>query len=421
MPKVRFIHTADLHLDTPFKGLSRWNSELSKKLKDATFKSFRNIIDICSDKKVDFLIISGDIFDSESKSLAAQLRFVSELKSLSEKGIPAYFICGNHDPLKSWLDTSDLPENVIRFGSSGVQFLTFKKADTAIADIHGISFNEKAISRNLAAEFKLAPDPAPISIAVLHGTVGAPGPHENYAPFSREDVAGKGFDYWALGHIHKKKVVSASNPAILYPGNPQGRDFGESGEKGCYLVEISEGHDPVVEFIPSQVIRFENLEIDMSAVGKIESLQGKITEALEKAENYNEDVNYILRINLIGSTGLHKSINDMAEIDELVEFLNEGQLNQQYFRWIDRIYVNTRPDIDIEKIKNGTGFSAEILKNFDTYLKDDNKLSELIKNTEEDFVNAQAKKETGDFSDSSEKEMLEKARMILLDKLIKEE
>jgi len=421
MPKVRFIHTADLHLDTPFKGLSRWNSDLAKKLKDATFKSFKNIIDLCSDRRVDFLIISGDIFDSENKSLTAQLRFVTELKSLSGKGIPVYFTCGNHDHLKSWLDSVDLPENVHRFDSSGVQFQTFKKGDAAIADIHGISFNEKAVSRNLAAEFRLAPDPAPISIAVLHGTIGNPGPHENYAPFSREDVTGKGFDYWALGHIHKKRVISASNPAIFYPGNPQGRDFGEQGEKGCYLVEISESHDPVVEFIPSQVIRFENLEIDMSAVGKIESLQDKINEALEKVENYNEYVNYILRINLTGRTGLHKSINVKAEIDDLVEFLNGGQLNKQYFRWIDQVYVNTRPDIDIEKIKNGTGFSAEILKNFDTYLEDDNKLTELINNADEDFVNAQARKEAGDFTENTKKAILEKARMILLDKLTNEE
>jgi DNA repair exonuclease SbcCD nuclease subunit len=421
MPKVRFIHTADLHLDTPFKGLSRWNSDLSKKLKDATFKSFKNIIDLCSDRRVDFLIISGDIFDSENKSLTAQLRFVTELKSLSGKGIPVYFTCGNHDHLKSWLDTVDLPENVHRFDSSGVQFQTFKKGDAAIADIHGISFNEKAVSRNLAAEFRLAPDPAPISIAVLHGTIGNPGPHENYAPFSREDVAGKGFDYWALGHIHKKRVISASNPAILYPGNPQGRDFGEQGEKGCYLVEISESHDPVVEFIPSQVIRFENLEIDMSAVGKIETLPDKINEELEKVENYNEYVNYILRINLTGRTGLHKSINVKAEIDDLVEFLNGGQLNQQYFRWIDQVYVSTRPDIDIEKIKNGTGFSAEILKNFDTYLEDDKKLKELINNADEDFVNAQARKEAGDFTENTKKAILEKARMILLDRLTNEE
>ena len=159
----------------------------------------------------------------------------------------------------------------------------------------------------------------------------------------------------------------------------------------------------------------------MSAVGKIESLQDKINEALEKVENYNEYVSYILRINLTGRTGLHKSINVKAEIDDLVEFLNGGQLNQQYFRWIDQVYVNTRPDIDIEKIKNGTGFSAEILKIFDTYLEDDKKLTELINNAEEDFVNSQARKEAGDFTENTKKAILEKARMILLDKLTNEE
>lgn len=421
MPKVRFIHTADLHLDTPFKGLSRLNSDLSKRLKDATFRSFRNIINLCSEKKVDFLVISGDIFDSESKSLAAQLRFVSELKSLSEKGIPAYFICGNHDPLKSWLDTIDLPENVIRFGHSAGQFHTFRKSGTAIADIHGISFNEKAVTRNLAGEFRLAPDPAPVSIAVLHGTIGSPGPHENYAPFTRGDVAGKGFDYWAMGHIHKNRIVSYSNPAIVYPGNPQGRDFGEPGEKGCYLVEITDGHDPAFEFIQSQVIRFESLEIDMSVVSKIELLRDKINEALENSENYNNEVDYILRINLTGRSGLHKSINDKSEIIELVDFLNEGVPDQKYLRWIDQVYVNTRPEIDIEKIKKGTGFPAEVLNNFDIYFEDKDKLAELIKIAEEEFVNAQAKKEAGDFSENNLAEILEKARMILLDKLIREE
>jgi hypothetical protein len=159
----------------------------------------------------------------------------------------------------------------------------------------------------------------------------------------------------------------------------------------------------------------------MSAVSKIEYLQGKINEELEKTENYKEDVNYILRINLSGRTSLHKSINDKAETDALAELFNEGQLNQQYFRWIDQIYVKTRPDIDIEKIKSGTGFSAEILKKFDSYLKDDKKLEDLIKEAGEDFSNAQAKKEIAETTEDINKEMLDQAKMILLDKLIREE
>jgi len=421
MLKIKFIHTADLHLDTPFKGLSSWNADLSKKLKDATFKSFKNIIDLCISKKVDFLIISGDIFDSENKSLAAQLKFVTELKRLSDKGIATYFTCGNHDPLKSWLDTIKLPENVYRFDSSKGQFMTFKKGEDAIADIHGISFHEKVVKENLAADYKLAPNPSPISIAVLHGTVGIPGPHENYAPFKTSDVVKKRFDYWALGHIHKKQVIHPSNPAIIYPGNPQGRDFGESGEKGCYLVEISKGNDPIAEFIPTQLIRFEDLTIEMTGIDQIELLQGKINEALEHASNYDENANYLLRITLNGRTGLHSSLNDQVQIEELVQHYNDEQSDKQYFTWIDKIYVNTQPDIDIEKIKSGVGFSSEILKSFDTYLEDNKKLAELIKTVEEDFVNVQARKEISEFTDDINKNLFEKAKMILLDKLIKQE
>ena len=145
MTKVKFIHTADLHLDTPFKGLANWNSDLASKLKDATFKSYKNIIDICLQERADFLVISGDIFDSEYKSLAAQIKFVNELKVLSDRGIPTYFICGNHDPLSSWLENLEMPEKVFRFNSSEVDCMTYQKNNIPAADIYGISFQYKVI------------------------------------------------------------------------------------------------------------------------------------------------------------------------------------------------------------------------------------------------------------------------------------
>ena len=139
MTKIKFIHTADLHLDTPFKGLSNWNSELAGKLKNATFAAFRNIVDLCLREHVDFLLISGDTFDSENRSLAAQLKFVSELKRLSDNGVRVYFICGNHDPLNAWLEDLQMPENVFRFNAEEVENFTFPKNGRSIADIYGIS------------------------------------------------------------------------------------------------------------------------------------------------------------------------------------------------------------------------------------------------------------------------------------------
>ena len=305
MTKVKFLHTADLHLDTPFKGLSIWNSDLASKLKDATFESFRKIINLCLKEKVDFLVISGDIFDSENKSLAAQLKFVSNIKRLSDKGIPTYFICGNHDPLSSWLDTLQMPKNVFRFDSSKVEKFTYKKDNISIADIYGISYQNKVVKKNLALKYKLSTNPSPISIAILHGTIGAAGPHENYAPFNVEDVVNKNYDYWALGHIHKRQIIHKSNPTIVYSGNPQGRDFGETGAKGCYLVEINEVNSPLIKFIPTQHIRFEKVEVDLSDENKIDCLSDKIEEAKDNIADFDENVSYILRITLKGRTPLH--------------------------------------------------------------------------------------------------------------------
>ena len=421
MTKVKFIHTADLHLDTPFKGLSNWNSDLASKLKDATFKSFRKIIDLCLNEKVDFLIISGDIFDSENKSLAAQLKFVSELKRLSENGIYTYFICGNHDPLSSWLEDLQLPENVFRFNSSKVGNITHRKDNNPVADIYGISYQNKVVNKNLANKYQLISDPAPISIAVLHATIGKPGPHANYAPFRIEDVAGKGFDYWALGHIHKRQIIHEPNPTIAYPGNPQGRDFGEIGAKGCNLVEIMENNTPDIKFVPTQLIRFEEVQIDLTGEDKIDSLQDIIERARITIEDYDKNTSYILRITLRGRTSLHSHLNEPGEIDDLLEHFNDDQLIQSNFIWIDRIEVKTQPVIDIDRVKKGTDFPAEILKTLGEYKNDPGILDDLIKNMKEDMKSPQAKRELAELSEPEQKEILEKVKWMLLDQLLKEQ
>jgi DNA repair protein SbcD/Mre11 len=421
MPSVKFIHTADLHLDTPFKGLSNLNSELADKLKDATFKSFKKIIDLCIENKVDFLIISGDIFDSENKSLKAQREFIFEITRLSNHGIHTYFNCGNHDLLNSWLDILQLPDKVYRFGCDNVESVNYTKNGIPVADIYGISFEKKEVRKNTAVKYKLNNNPSPISIAVHHGTIGNAGPHENYAPFKIEDIVKEKFDYWALGHIHKRQVIHETEPMIVYPGNPQGRDFGESGAKGCYIIEIESGHKPIAEFIPTQLIRFEIINIDLKDETTINELSKKIEEAPKVIDNYEENVSYILRIVLTGRTLLHKHLIKHGELYELIKSFNDGQLLQLNFIWIDRIDLKTQSVIPIEEIKNRNDFPADVLKIFDEYENDPQELSQLIENAGSDFLNPSAKRELAiPFSRVDQKEILEKAKWILLDELIKE-
>lgn len=425
---IKFIHTSDLHLDTPFRGLSAWNSELAGRLKDATFKSFSRIIDLCIDEQVDFLVVSGDSFDGENRSLAAQLRFVSELKRLSDQGIATYLVCGNHDPLNSWLDTLEMPPLVHRFGGSEVEVLSHEKDGQPLADICGISFQQKDVGSNLAARFRRKDKPAPISVAIMHGTVGAPGPHHSYAPFKLDDIRGMGFDYWALGHIHKHLVVQQASPAVVYPGNPQGRDFGETGPKGCCLVEISPNQHPMIRFMPTHCIRFEDLTVDLTGVDSLVALSDKISKAMEPAETNMQETKYvgadgsaIVRLTLMGRTDLHAQLNQAGEIDQLLEHLNNGQLQQSPFTWIDHIEPRTRPMLDPVQLRNRNDFAADVLRSFETITADDELSSALIRQAAEQFASFETKRELEELTAEEQQEIIEKAKWMLLDSLLKGE
>lgn len=418
MPSIKFLHTADLHLDTPFKGLSNINRELAGRLKNATFSSFQRIIDICIEEQVDFLLVGGDIFDSEAKSLAAQLRFTEELKRLNMAGIPAYIITGNHDPLVSWMEELEMSEMVYRFASTQVDVVTFYKESKALADIYGASFEEKSVDWNLAQSFELKKEPAPFSIALMHGTISSVSSHHPYAPFSLEDIKGKGFDYWALGHVHKRLLVHPSHPAVVYPGNPQGRDFGETGQRGCYIVELDDKLPPTLRFIPTQQIRFEELEVDVSKADKIHLLGESIAEAIKGIDDGVHKTSHILRIRLLGRAALHHHLSQAAEVEALMHMLNEGQLQQDCFQWIDKISVHTMPDIDLENLAKANDFTAEVLRTFHEIAANTSMLDEILQGLETEFSSQASKRELKDLSEEDKQEILMKAKWMLIDQLL---
>ncbi|TVQ10268.1 MAG: DNA repair exonuclease [Bacteroidetes bacterium] len=394
---------------------------MASRLKDATLKSFQRIIDLCIEQKVDFLLVSGDVFDSEMKSLAAQLRFVKELERLNQQGIPAYIIAGNHDPRHSWMKELKLPLQSYLFGADTAEYITFEKEGERLADIYGVSYATQNEKRDLDGFYTRRGNPAPFSIALLHGTIGAAGPHENYVPFRLEEIRGKGFDYWALGHIHKHRVVHPAYPAVVYPGNPQGRDFGETGPRGCYMVELRENSAPHLAFVPLQTIRFEEVTVDLNGVEDISQLHAAIEQAIREAAGSSEQESYMLRIRLTGRTRLHGLLHKPGEVNHLLQLLNEGQLQQTYFTWIDRIELHTLPDTDLELLKKGNDFIAELLAVFDAMEADPAQLEAVISSADKEFSSLQARKEINELSAEEKKEITEQARWMLLDPLLKEE
>ncbi len=418
MPKVTFIHTADIHLDTPFKGLTEVDSTLAKRLKKSTFQAFRQIVDCCLREPVDFLLIAGDTFDGESRSLSAQLGFADELQRLAQAQIPVYMVFGNHDPEETWMKELALPDNVHCFPCSQPKTITFTKNGDPLVDIHGISFDSRSGNDNPTALFQRKDLPARFSIGLLHGTIGPAGPHLPYGPFTADDIMEKGFDYWALGHIHNQRVVRDADPAVVYPGNPQGRDFGETGLKGCCRVVLAPDQKPDITFIPTCTVRFERIPVDLTGVDTLDRIPEMIASAGFNSTSGPEQTGCIVRLVLTGRTSLHSHLTSEEALKDLAQWLNESLSLGSFFH-IDRIESQTLPDIDLDSIAGGNDFPADILKGINAYYENPESSAELIRSMAEEFATHAIRKETRPLNDDDCRQITALARRRLIDLFFK--
>ena len=246
MESFRFVHAADLHIDSPFKGLMKLDSEIGRQLREATHAAFLNLIRLCIEEKVDFLVVAGDVYDGSDRSPQAQLRFRNGLAELAEHGIESFVVHGNHDPLDGRYSSIDWPEGVHVYGATP-SWITATRRGEPLADIQGVSYPTQVVTDNLALNFSSPRNKNIFNIGMLHCNVGGMEGHDNYAPCSVDDLVGIGLDYWALGHIHMRQTLLEKSPAIIYPGNIQGRDPGETGARGCLIVDVGADGLPVTQ------------------------------------------------------------------------------------------------------------------------------------------------------------------------------
>jgi exonuclease SbcD len=364
MKPVRFIHCADLHIDTPFKGLSEIQPELQQLLYQSTYESFKNIVELAIEEKVDCVIIAGDIYDSEDKSLPAQLKFRNNLNRLSEAGIPTFIAYGNHDPLNSWSATLKWPDGVSVFPGDKVECFPLMKNGETVALIYGISFAKRDVTENLAVRFPQA-EKRLLAIGVLHTNIGTNTGHENYAPCSVEDLSKAGMDYWALGHVHKHSILSSSKPAIAYSGCSQSRSPRESGMKGCCLVTIESQNDPVIEFIPTDIVRYKSDSLDISSCLSIDEVMSSIIEKCKAISSELDKRNSILRLALIGRTDLHKELQKGDSIAGILEGIREHFSGSEPWIWLEKLILNTAGTYNLDSLRTGNDFIADIISIYD--------------------------------------------------------
>ncbi|EAG5595168.1 exonuclease SbcCD subunit D [Listeria monocytogenes] len=327
MKEIQFLHMADLHLDSPFIGLSTLPQPLFSAIQESTFQSLERITTVAIKEAVDFVLIAGDIYDSEDQSVRAQARFSKEMKRLEVANIPVFMIHGNHDFIEKHKEKLTLPSNVHVF-SEQVEVMSHKTATGLSVNIYGFSYNERHIRSSRVDKYKIQGN-ADFHIALLHGSeVSSSEEHDVYAPFRVQEISKKGFDYWALGHIHKRQLL-AESPSIYYPGNIQGRNRKESGEKGASIITLSEA-STTIDFIGTSPIIWEEAVITLPENSEINAFYRETTKLLESYQGRSHS--YFLHIIVKMENKQKIDTNDWLQMLQ-----EEVEITDNTFVWVHKL------------------------------------------------------------------------------------
>jgi len=287
---IKILHTADVHLDSPLKSLALRDEELRSRVQTATRAAFSRIVDTALAEEAAALLIAGDLFDGAERSARTAAFLTAELDRLRARGIRVFYIKGNHDAENPISGELEMPDNVHVFDGRG--------GKAQLADdiwIHGVSFAGRQAMDSLLPKYP-APVAGAVNIGMLHTSLSGARGHDPYAPCSVSDLKAQGYDYWALGHVHRRQVHSES-PWIVMPGTPQGRHIGEAGPKSASLVTI--GQQIEVEEVPTSIIEFIQLELPVAADGDDE-LRDLIRASLHQLGDRMTSDFGILRLVLTG-------------------------------------------------------------------------------------------------------------------------
>lgn len=303
--KLKFIHTADIHLGSFLHISSKVTEQIQNIIDNAVEEAMKRIVQAAIDNAIDFIVISGDTFEGSGRSLKADSFFYDMMNKLGN--IQVYIICGNHDPMREWKEIFKFPNNVHILGSENVETFEFMNDGKVKARIRGVSYRTKKETRKLVSDFKILKDGIP-TLGLFHTQLDTAG--TSYMPALRSEVIGEeGIDYWALGHIHKFRCINNINPMVIYPGIPQGRDFGEEGIGGCVLAVMDERKQFALSYIPVSPVVFEkiNINIDEEAE-KPEDLTSIEDLIVEKAEEL-----------VLKNMNIPENINVAGQIENVVQ------------------------------------------------------------------------------------------------------
>lgn len=377
---MRFIHTADLHIDSPLRGLSRYEGAPVERLRGATRQALQRLIDLAIEEQVDFVLIAGDLYDSDWQDFHTGLFVREQMVRLAKKGIRVFIVQGNHDAQGVISRQVPWPDNVKVFSSRSAETV---RLDEVRVCIHGHSFPDREVPEDLVPGY---PDPIAghFNIGMLHTSLTGSEGHDTYAPTTLAKLQTKGYDYWALGHVHERKVISHS-PHIVYPGNLQGRHARETGAKGCQLVSVEAGN-VTLSFVPLDVVRWHQLSIDLSVLHRLDQLPSLVTEHMQTAVGQAIDALHAMRVTLTGETVLTQDEAQQpgtlaAAVQAAAQDVTDVEI------WIEKVIVNLRSPVDRGRLAEGADAMGELVRWVNVLRDDDAALQEFCQPVLESVLN----------------------------------
>jgi DNA repair exonuclease SbcCD nuclease subunit len=336
---MRFIHTADIHLDSPLTGLSAYDDAPVQQLRTATRDAFDGLVSEAIRAEVDFMVIAGDLYDGNWKDFNTGIFLVRQMGRLRQAGVPVYLLFGNHDAESEMTRRLVLPDNVHCFSADRTS--TFELPELQVA-LHGRSFKHAATTENLAV-FYPPSRPGWLNIGVLHTALGGHAAHANYAPCTAAELQALGYQYWALGHVHEHRVERIGSTVIAFPGNLQGRHVREAGPRGALLVTSSGAEIQSVERLHTDVLRWGLVSVDVGEATSVTAVVRAVGDALERhLQSVEDSLPRALRVVVTGTTRLHGEL--FAEAARLrAEVLAQAASLAPERLWIEKLRIETTP------------------------------------------------------------------------------
>jgi DNA repair protein SbcD/Mre11 len=368
---MKFVHAADIHLDSPLHGLERYEGAPVDEMRGATRRAFVNLVDLCIEEDAAMLLLAGDLYDGDWRDFGTGLFFSAQMVRLRDAGVRVFFVRGNHDAASRITKDLHLPDNVYQFST--------RKPETVVEEtlgvaVHGQSFVRGEISDDLSARYPRAV-PGMLNVGLLHTSAdGRPG-HASYAPCNTSGLIAQGYQYWALGHVHAREVLH-ENPWIVFSGNLQGRHVREAGPKGCTVVSVEDGEIAAVEERAVDVVRWACVDLDATGGDTAADVLDRLSLSLRSAVQQADDRICAARVRVTGRCRAHAALVNrreswVADVRALATDVGSGSV------WVEKVLVDTSPEIDIARLAGGSGPVAELLRDIDALRQNEPRLTEL--------------------------------------------